>query len=137
LQGKFNNTPVNPGDDVEYTIYFLSSGDVSINDVNICDLVPPNTNFITTAFNGVGDTGNDRGLNFLLGNTQQTLTNTADSDQGSYLVNGTAITGKCGVIGSNTNGAVVVKVGNLSHSGPGGTKPLSYGWVKFRTRVKS
>jgi uncharacterized repeat protein (TIGR01451 family) len=136
LQGRFNNTPVNPGDDVEYTIYFLSSGDVNIKDVNICDLVPPNTNFITTAFNG-GSTTSDRGLNFLLGNTQQSLTNAADGDQGSYLVNGTPITDNCGAIGSNTNGAVVVKVGNLSHSGPGGTKPLSYGWVKFRTQVKN
>jgi uncharacterized repeat protein (TIGR01451 family) len=134
LQGRFNNTQVQPGDEVEYTIYFLSNGDVSIKDVNICDLVPSNTELITNAFNSGSS---DRGVSFLLGNTQQSLTNAIDSDQGEYLLKDTAITTNCGTIGANTNGAVVVRVGNLSHSGPGGTKPLSYGWVRFRAKVKS
>jgi uncharacterized repeat protein (TIGR01451 family) len=139
LLGAYNNVVVRPGDTVEYTIYYLSSGDVDVNNVNICDMVPDNSTFVSGAFNdNTTAVAQQRGIDFLLGNHRESLTNREDVDRGHYVGVNTSITTNCGpaINAANPTGTVVVKVGNLSHSGPGGTKPLSYGWIKFRVRVK-
>lgn len=41
-----NITPLQPGDEVEYTIYFLSDGRRGVNAVQLCDQIPPGTRFI-------------------------------------------------------------------------------------------
>jgi trimeric autotransporter adhesin len=56
LQGSLTTSKVLPGQEIEYTIYFLSAGNVAIKTVNICDLIPPNTTYVTgsgkISFNG-------------------------------------------------------------------------------------
>ncbi|MBM0741031.1 hypothetical protein JOY44_05265 [Phormidium sp. CLA17] len=41
-----SSNPLQPGDEVEYTVYFLSDGRTDINAVNLCDQIPPGTRFI-------------------------------------------------------------------------------------------
>lgn len=60
LQGSLITSKVAPSQEIEYTIYFLSAGNVSIEQVNICDLIPTNTTYVTgsglISFNGATST---------------------------------------------------------------------------------
>jgi uncharacterized repeat protein (TIGR01451 family) len=60
LQGSLNTSKVLPNQEIEYTIYFLSAGNVPIKTVNICDLIPINTTYVTgsgkISFNGAAST---------------------------------------------------------------------------------
>ncbi|WP_062286948.1 lamin tail domain-containing protein [Nostoc piscinale] len=88
LRGKISATDVKPGDEVEYTIYFLSNGSSSATNVKFCDLVPTNTTFIENAFNGLtpnNGLGGNQGIAFAVGTTNAYLTNAADSDRGVFL----------------------------------------------------
>ncbi|MBD0262971.1 MAG: DUF11 domain-containing protein, partial [Tolypothrix sp. Co-bin9] len=147
LRGLINAGIVKPGDELEYTIYFLSKGPNDATNVKFCDLVPNNTTFISTAFNGnsPGDgglPGGDQGIALALGSNTPTayLTNALDSDRGHfYTANESGIPSSCG---SNTNGAVVVKItrspdlSNLPPANGSGTPANSYGFVRFRAKVK-
>ena len=78
--GETNGGEVLPGDVLEYTIYFLSSGDETANDVLVCDLVPANTEFVTNDFDtetpaAGGTTGIDRGLLWEYNGNIESLTN--------------------------------------------------------------
>ncbi len=151
LKGAVNGGLVKPGDEVEYTIYFLSDGDSPVRRVQVCDLVPTNNTFISTTFNGLTprDTGNlvqaDSGLALSIGSTAPTvyLTNVgADGqDRGQFLAPNTAVPASCGT-GSNTHGAVVVDVvtdttvpSNLPNATAPGTPTGSYGFIRFRAKV--
>ncbi|MEH2183144.1 hypothetical protein [Nostoc sp.] len=146
LRGLINAGTVKPGDELEYTIYFLSNGLGNATNVKFCDLVPTNVNFIPTAFNGMtpsdgGLPGADQGIALAIGSTTPTvyLTNVADSDRGRfYTANDSATPSYCG---TNTNGAVVVNITvpsfpNLPAATGAGTPANSYGFVRFRAKVK-
>ncbi len=146
LRGLINAGTVKPGDELEYTIYFLSNGLGNATSVKFCDLVPTNVNFIPTAFNGMtpndgGLPGADRGIALAIGSTTPTLylTNVADSDRGYfYTANDSSTPSYCG---TNTNGAVVVNITvpsfpNLPAATGSGTPANSYGFVRFRAKVK-
>lgn len=151
LLGGINGGNVKPGDELEYTIYFLSTGDSEANQVLFCDRVPSNTTFIPTAkasdpaqASG-GIPGSDRGIIVRLNGQTQTLTNAQDGDIGRYFPPGEdpvafyasqnpARKILCG--GANTNGAVVVDLGSLPSATGSGTPVGSYGFVRFRGRVK-
>ncbi|MCC5606585.1 GEVED domain-containing protein [Nostoc sp. CHAB 5834] len=147
LRGMINAGTVKPGDELEYTIYFLSNGQGDVTSVQICDLVPTNTTFLSTAFNDMtandgGLPGADQGIALGLGSSTPTayLTNAQDGDRGHfYTANESGIPSSCG---SNTNGAVVVKItrspdlSNLPPANASGTPANSYGFVRFRTKVK-
>ncbi|WP_341526064.1 hypothetical protein WKK05_26350 [Nostoc sp. UHCC 0302] len=147
LRGMINAGTVKPGDELEYTIYFLSKGLGDVTSVQICDLVPTNTTLIPTAFNGMspsdgGLPGADQGIALALGSNIPTvyLTNAQDADRGYfYTANEPGIPSSCG---SNTNGAVVVKItrspdlSNLPPATGSGTPANSYGFVRFRAKVK-
>ncbi|MCC5668812.1 GEVED domain-containing protein [Nostoc sp. CHAB 5784] len=147
LRGMINGGTVKPGDELEYTIYFLSNGQGDVTSVQICDLVPTNTTFLPTAFNGMtpndgGLPGADKGIALGLGSSTPTayLTNAQDGDRGHfYTANESGIPSSCG---SNTNGAVVVNItrspdlSNLPPANGSGTPANSYGFVRFRARVK-
>jgi SdrD B-like domain len=145
LIGGINGGNVQPGDEIEYTIYYLSAGDTTAKNVLICDRVPENATFIPTAFNNfaikniTGLPGADRGIIWQYNNVKESLTNTSDDDTAEYLSPGidpvTKYPGiKCD--GNNTNGVVVVKLGNLLHATAPGTPINSYGFIRFRGRVK-
>ena len=146
LRGLINAGTVKPGDELEYTIYFLSNGLGNATNVKFCDLVPTNVNFIPTAFNGMtpndgGLPGADQGIALAIGSTTPTLylTNVGDSDRGRfYTANDSATPSYCG---TNTNGAVVVNITvpsfpNLPAATGSGTPANSYGFVRFRAKVK-
>lgn len=156
LRGATDGGLVKPGDDVEYTIYFLSDGGNDATDVRVCDLVPNNTTFLATAFNNSTPTdgglpGTDLGMALALGSTTPTayLTNVSDTpDRGQFFAPGTSAPAACNsssfttpVPGSsNVSGAVVVDVvkspTNLPKATAPGTPANSYGFVRFRVRVK-
>jgi uncharacterized repeat protein (TIGR01451 family) len=151
LRGAIDAGIVRPTDEVEYTIYFLSDGDSPAKRVELCDLVPVNSTFIATTFNGLTprDAGNlaqaDTGIALSIGSTTPTvyLTNVGGDgqDRGQFLATTTALA-SCGA-GSNTNGAVVVDVvtdtttpSNLPNATAPGTPTNSYGFIRFRALVK-
>lgn len=140
---------VKPGDEVEYTIYFLSTGSQNATNVKICDLVPANTTFVSTAFNGLTPTEgglpeSDRAIALALHSTNLPttptvyLTNASDIDRGQFFPPGTPLPTACS--GTNSNGSVVVNVVTQPNTLPPaiapGTPFNSYGFIRFRTKVK-
>lgn len=147
LRGAINNTIVRPGDDIEYTIYFLSTGTQDATKVNICDPIPANTTFVPTAYKSQNITdggipGADKGIALALGSNTPTvyLTNVIDPpDRGQfYTANDPKTPSYCG---SNTNGAVEVNVTrnsdlpNLPLATTPGNPTNSYGFIRFHVKV--
>jgi uncharacterized repeat protein (TIGR01451 family) len=145
LLGGINGGNTRPGDELEYTIYFLSAGSTSAQNVLLCDRVPSNVSFLPTAFNTFankatgGLTNSDRGIQWLYNGTQQSLTNTGDADMAQYFppnVDPALVYPKINCGGANTNGAIVVRLGDLPNATAPGTPINSYGFIRFRGRVK-
>jgi uncharacterized repeat protein (TIGR01451 family) len=145
LLGNTNGDFIRPNDAVEYTIYYLSTGSAAARNVLFCDRVPSNVSFIPTAFNtgfaleSTSLAGSDRGILVNRGGAVRAYSNTSDGDDAFYLAPGVDPTSlfpslNCG--GPNTNGAVVVRLGNLNAATAPATPPSSYGFVRFRGRVK-
>ncbi|WP_238553629.1 hypothetical protein [Fortiea contorta] len=102
-------TPLQSGDDVQYTIYFL--GEQALENFNFCDLIPQGTTYIPSSISIVGaGTGADQGRFF------SPLTPLEQIPENSACQNR-----------SNPNGTVIVKLGNV----PGG-RP---GSVSFRVKI--
>lgn len=145
LIGGINGGSVNPGDELEYTIYFISTGDAPAHNVLFCDRVPENVTFIPTAFNSNppqasgGLPNSDRGITLNFGGSSLSLTNIADGDNAQYFAPGiepTTVFPNLNCHGSNSHGAVVVNLGTLPNATAPGTPTNSYGFVRFRGRVK-
>ncbi|MBE9137914.1 DUF11 domain-containing protein [Nodosilinea sp. LEGE 07088] len=157
LRGRIRDR-IQPGDQIEFTIYFLSNGTVPAQNVLFCDLVPTNVTFLPAAYNataaangpnpvpGVTTSGGDRGIVLGLGTQASTnpypilasLSNTSDGDVGRYVAPGTNLTtldARLSSCGSNTNGAIVVNLANLPQATSAGNPPNSYGFVRFQGRV--
>jgi uncharacterized repeat protein (TIGR01451 family) len=143
LTGAINGGAVKPGDDVEYTIYYLSSGDTPVLDSKFCDLVPTNTTYLPSAYAGSspiafgGNGSGNLGIQFAKGSQPQFLTSDLDGDIGNFFASGITNLGS-GVTctGANTNGAVVVDMGNIPHAGFGGQPAMAYGAVRFKAKVR-
>ncbi len=145
LIGGINGGKVEPDDELEYTIYYLSAGDTEAENVLFCDRVPGNVSFIPTSFNGEANkaTGglqnSDRGIQWLKDGNTESLTNVKDGDVAQYFPPGvepSSVYPKIKCDGTNTNGAVVVNLGNLPNATAPGTPNTSYGFVRFRGKVK-
>jgi uncharacterized repeat protein (TIGR01451 family) len=148
LLGGIAGGTVKPGDSVEYTIYFLSAGDNYAKNVSLCDLIPANQSFFPTTYNRLysnqtGTIGIDRGLLLSTGGQERLLTNAGDSDQGRYYPPGSTLPDACkptptSPLPTNTNGAVVFNLGDLSVATPIGSPPdaNSYGYIRFRAVVR-
>lgn len=140
LGGTVDGGETRPGDEIEYTIYFVSNGDRPAETVAFCDLVPEFTTFNATAFNtdpatqdAGGIPGADRGIVLGLGSDELSMTNVADSDRGVYVQPGDPTGLDCG--GPNANGAVVVFIGDVPNANGNPNPNISYGFVRFRARV--
>ena len=125
LQGEILRT-ASPGDEVEYTIYFLSNGSKDAAISRICDLVPTNTTFFDAFSTG-------KGIRLALGSTTTDLTNANDTDQGQTYTSTEILPSACS--GSNVNGAVLVNVGTIPKAIGSGNPSNSYGFVRFRVKV--
>ncbi|RAM48522.1 MAG: hypothetical protein C6Y22_27225 [Hapalosiphonaceae cyanobacterium JJU2] len=145
LQGLINGGTVRPNDEVEYTVYFLSAGDATAPKVLMCDRIPNNVTFIPTTFNSFptkNSTGlekADRGILWQYSGNTESLSNIKDGDIAQYFSPGEDPTDvyptvDCG--GANTNGAIVVNLGDLPNATAPGTPTDSYGFIRFRGRVK-
>ncbi|MEO1791793.1 MAG: hypothetical protein AAFR25_06175, partial [Cyanobacteria bacterium J06629_19] len=149
-----DSVQVSPGEILEYTIPFLSNGNAAAENVYICDLIPTNTTFDTTAFNSslpASAGPGARGIFVSFDGNDVALTNDADGDEiaatggldngvgGYYIppgVNPVVVGGvsiNCG--GSNDNGAVVVDLSDLPNATGEGTPSNSFGFVRFRVVV--
>ncbi|MBD2189071.1 DUF11 domain-containing protein [Pseudanabaena mucicola] len=160
LRGAISNVTAKPGDRIEYTIYFLASGNRAITNVTICDLVPANTTFVNGAYDSVGNSSN---LGIAFNNeASPTLpityfTSAFDSDLGQFYPAGSLPPATCRKLNAanpsvpsddltaadNTNGLVVVNVVSssptlttLPHATGAGTPTNSYGFVRFQVQVK-
>lgn len=165
LRGAVTISNVRPQDEVEYTIYYLNRGQANANNVRICDPVPANTVYIANAFNGSSPTDGglpaDLGIVLQTGTTvgdRRYLTGINDGDRGRYydptIGEVTPSTGsdRCVQpdnptlpITTNPNGIVTVNVTrttgaptfpNVPNATASGVPPSSYGFVRFKVRVK-
>ena len=132
LGGIVGGVSVQPGDEIEYTIYFLSNGSTVAQDFRLCDRIPDHLTFANNAF----DT--NTGIMLGLSDGNQFLTNVEDLDTGAYIVSNSDSMAYCRydlTQGSQTqdNGFIVVNVGNVT---PASSDPTeAYGFVRFRATV--
>lgn len=158
LLGHLRQDDLQPGDEVEFTIYALSSGDAVAQDALLCDLVPPHMTFVPDAYSSIPgasgpspvpgvSTAGPRGIVLGLGTQSTTapypmlasLSNVSDGDVGQFVPAGvdlTTIDSRLSGCGANTNGAVVVNLGDLPPATNAGDPPGSYGFVRFRGRIQ-
>ncbi|NJL52740.1 MAG: DUF11 domain-containing protein [Hydrococcus sp. SU_1_0] len=143
-----NSAVVKPGDEVEYTIYFLSTGDASAKSVNICDAVPDNMTFVKNTY-GV-ELGIGLGFNSTVLPTSPNLklSNLLNDDQGNfYAPSTTPPANLCKKVDSantlisvnganNDNGAIVVEIEDLPKADSPGSPTNSYGFIRFRAKVE-
>nr|MDJ0800986.1 DUF11 domain-containing protein [Calothrix sp. MO_167.B12] len=150
LIGAIDGGKVKPGEEVEYTIYFLSTGDNTAKSVLMCDFVPENMTFLPTAFNSSPAAatatfpGADRGIVHSYNSNTVSNSGIQDGDISQYFPPGVEPStvypnidcdGDPNTNLPNTNGAVVVNLGDLPHATTPG-QSNSYGFVRFRGKVK-
>ncbi|MCT7961988.1 DUF11 domain-containing protein [Laspinema sp. D1] len=134
VRGLTNPNTIQPGDEVEYTIYFLSAGSGPMDKAVVCDPLQNYQTFRTDTFNGQtpteGTFGAEVGIALALNPPNPDLptaylrsANSA-SNRGRFYPSGTATPLICQ---PNVRGAVVVDIGSL---GVG-----DYGFIRFRVRI--
>ena len=110
-------TALQSGDEVEYTIYYLAEGDQNLQNVSLCDLIPPETSYASGEIlvNRAG--------------TNSSLTNAQDSDQGAFFTPLQPLPqpNQC-LSQTNTKGAVTVNLGTI-------TPDRNFGFLRFRVRI--
>lgn len=144
LVGEINAGLTKPGDEIEYTIYFLSTGGKEAVEVTICDRTPDFQTFVPDTFNSVPpspgvDLGTSRGTLVEYNGNAFSHSNDDDSDIAQYYPSGsTPLPTVCNNAPAQTedNGAVVVDLGNLPNATGLGTPNTSYGAIRFRANVK-
>ncbi|MEM8503842.1 MAG: hypothetical protein AAF716_11895 [Cyanobacteria bacterium P01_D01_bin.1] len=146
LRGEINPTaPVAPGDEVEYTVYYLNTGESDATDVRICDRTPGFTTFVPTGYDSGpppdpnGFAGSARGIVLAEAGNELSQTNAEDGDSGIYFAPGVdPQTTFPGLIcdGDSSNGTVVVSIPNAVPFATGsGTPAETYGYVRFKVVV--
>lgn len=144
-----------PGDEVEYTVYFLSSGGSPIRDVKFCDLIPQNTTYVAGSMilgydasgnalpNPAGSPG-DPGIVALNDGSADDGTNPDGRFYTSADTLPPDVSNVCTALGANnggvnTDGAVYIPIVDASTDMPYATAPGipidSYGFVRFRVTV--
>lgn len=143
LKGVIDGGETRPEDEIEYTIYFLSTGGKAAVDVQLCDRVPSFQTFVLDAFNSVtpapsGGVGANRGIVVEYNGNVFSYTNDADGDTAQYYPPGSTLPAACANAPAQAedNGAIVVNLGDLPEATGSGTPTTSYGAVRFRAKVK-
>jgi uncharacterized repeat protein (TIGR01451 family) len=157
LLGDIYRQDLQPGDEVEFTVYFLSHGDTMAQKALFCDLVPQNMAFLPDAYSNVPaakgpsplpgvTTAGERGIVLGVGTQSTTspypilvsLSNASDGDAGQYVAPGvelTTIDARLGGCGTNNNGAIVVHLDDLPPATSAGDPPGAYGFIRFTGRI--
>jgi uncharacterized repeat protein (TIGR01451 family) len=132
LQGAINLTnPIpRPTEELEYTIYYLSSGGQTARNVAICDFIPVNTTYVpgslqvksgTSAAVTVSDAPGDTDGGFYpIGTAQAAMSNACNTPDSTNTL----------------RGAVVVNLGDVVNATSTGTPVASYGYIRFRVQVQ-
>ncbi|MGC1307547.1 MAG: DUF11 domain-containing protein [Phormidesmis sp.] len=142
LLGELSAGAVKPGDELEYTVYFLSSGTLNASDVRLCDRLFPEQAFVTDAY-GPGVAAQLR-----LG-TGPVIDLTAARDGGDraeIIPANSSVPITCNLQGLNDNGTLMIDItgangtGNpqlteLPASTSAGNPNDAYGLFRFRTIV--
>jgi uncharacterized repeat protein (TIGR01451 family) len=119
------SAPLRSGDVVEYTIYFLSDGNVPVPNVNFCDAIPAQTTFIRDSF------GSQSGIQFNRAGTNSSLTNEQDSDAGRFFSPLAPLpTGNPCPEQNNPNGSITVNVTEISN-----TAGSNFGFIRFQVTI--
>jgi uncharacterized repeat protein (TIGR01451 family) len=145
LPGAVSAGNVNPGDAVEYTIYYLSAGSAPAQKVVVCDRIPSNQTFVPDAFNSLATAPNpapnypagDRGIAISQGGTMFSYTNIGGDDAAQYYPPGLTLPSACTQPAlSEDNGTIVVNLGTLPNAAAPGNPSNAYGFLRFRAKVK-
>ena len=111
------------GDDLEYTVYFLSDGTGIASNAQFCDPIPAGSIFL-------GDTyGSGLGTLLRLEGTERPQTNATDGDPGRFIPVLTPAPSPC-PSPNNPNGAVFIQIPTLSNRSPN-----NVGFMRFRVRI--
>ena len=141
VQGKIDGGNVKPNDEIEYTIYYLNTGNVTAQKLRVCDRLDKNLVF-QTQFDTANSATIGTGINLTpsTGITQY-LTNSTDTDRG-FLSTSSTMPGGCNVTANATTAAslsdnvVVVDVADPTNSLPGTISPgkpsNSYGYIRIQ-----
>jgi uncharacterized repeat protein (TIGR01451 family) len=136
LKGATNGGKVKPGDEIEYTIYFLNDGGGNANSVRICDRINPNQTLQTTTY-GTPNLGMKLQLGALTNApTNLTTINDPTIDRAQFIAAGGAVPTDCHLPGINDNGTAM-----LDLTGTTGSPSLTtlsnnaYGFWRFTTKV--
>ncbi|XHX80722.1 MAG: beta strand repeat-containing protein [Stenomitos frigidus ULC029] len=127
LQGVTSTTalPVSeqpkPGDEVEYTIYFLSDGGKDAANVQLCDFVSANSTYVPGTLQLKIGTSDSISITDEIG----------DTDGGYYT---TGFPGACNST-NNGRGAVFVSIGTVDRATGSGVPVTSYGYIRFRAKI--
>jgi uncharacterized repeat protein (TIGR01451 family) len=115
---------VKPGDELEYTVYFLNAGNGGAKKVRVCDLLTANQTYVP-------------GVSLTIGSGANKMT--GSSSQIQYIPAGGIIPSGCGIKnGNNVNGLVVIDVNcdNFPTLPGAAVQPeLAYGAISFRTKI--
>jgi uncharacterized repeat protein (TIGR01451 family) len=115
---------VKPGDELEYTVYFLNAGNGGAKKVRVCDLLTAHQTYVPGVSLTIGS-----GTNKMIGSSSQI----------QYIPAGGAIPSGCGIQnGNNINGLVVIDVNcDKFPTLPGAAvqPELAYGAISFRTII--
>jgi uncharacterized repeat protein (TIGR01451 family) len=147
LKGAVDAGRVNPGDTIEYTIYYLNDGSADAKKLKICDPIRGNHQYLANSMKMLPGGTVDLPANHI------TLTDGVDTtvDRANSYASGAAnLPAGCNAVGSTIagtdNGGVAIEIigtgastqPNLSAI-PGatanGTPTGSYGWFRFTTKV--
>ena len=141
LLGAIDAGKIKPGDEIEYTIYFLNAGSSNANTVRLCDRISDTQDF------KVGAYGTSKDMQLQLGtSTVVDLTSASDAGDRAQLISGAAsVPANCYLKAANSNGTLVLDVtGNtgvptlttMPGSTAQGSPNDSYGFFRFVTKVK-
>jgi hypothetical protein len=146
LVGAYNAGKIKPGDEIEYTVYFMNASGSSASNVRLCDRVVGSQTFVNNAY------GTSQDIEYKLGtNTVRYLTKGVDTSRDrAYLDSSTGTISGCPVptITGTNNGTVVIDITGSGSSVqdnitsiPGatgqGTPTNSYGYFRFKTKVNN
>jgi uncharacterized repeat protein (TIGR01451 family) len=107
------SNPVRGGDEVAYTVYYLSDGATPVLDVDFCDLIPQGTQFVPNSLEVKRGTNNPTAEG-------QVFSPLAPLPDGNSCENP-----------NNPNGAVIVNLGDVSNT-PGS----NFGYIRFRVKIQ-
>ncbi len=133
-----------PGDEVEYTIYFLNAGNAAATNVKICDLLSEFLDYVPNTYGAAPD----EGIQLSFNSTVTNLTGADDADAGAFVSADIEPTGCVRLNGApppefipitaadNQNGTVTVDLNSISPATSPSNPADSFGFIRFRARVK-